>query len=152
MPVMQAVGLYVVVLFWGLGLVAAGIELVMSGRTRNSGRVAEALLRWYLVCSIGLRLAMVALATPQAGGATAFAACLGLAAAALVAAWASWGARLAVLIAAAVFFWGRALLSGGALHGMAVLLDLAVPLVGLALLAWQYRAQARRSVFARSRL
>lgn len=153
MQMLHAVlGANIVIAAWVAGLVIAGLELVFSGRSRTSGRVAEVLLRWYLVCSIALRLVLVGLASTHAGDATTLAASLGLATAALVAAWAAMGARLAVLLAAVVFFWGRVLLTGGTLHGRVVLFDLAVPAVGLALLVWQYRAQARRSVFARSRL
>ncbi len=147
---------YPAVLAWVLGLLLATAELAVSRRSRHPARVAAVLLRWYLLCSVALRLAVVALQLPlqlplQPGFALAQAASLGLGAAAVVAAWASVGARLAALAGAAVYFCGAVAL-GAPAPAPRGWLDALVPLLGLALLAWQARAQGRRSVFARSRL
>jgi hypothetical protein len=152
-----------------IGLLAAGLALLGSNRVRHQARVAQVALRWFLVFSIGVGFFYSGVLNcffsdaAQHGpgwppGAFQFQlgmASLGFSAVGFVAAWGGLGMRLAALLGPAVSIYGTAL---GRAAGVAAgspgshLTDLVVPLIGFALLAWQYRAQSRRSVFARSRL
>ena len=159
-----------------LGLLAALVSLLSTRRQRNTERVAATLLRWFLVFSVGVSFltsfvmhsffgATVAHAIGWAPSPFQFevgTASLGYALVAFLAAFGSLSLRLAALVGPAAFLWGGA--AGrlmqvqhvqaqipGYLDSMPAA-NLFIPLIGFILLAWQAKAQSRRSVFARSRL
>ena len=146
-----------------IGLAFAALALLTSDRAANELRLAQGVLRWFLLCSIGAGFLWVAAqqVVPQAAanplrGQIGLAA-LGFAVVGIASAWGGLGMRLAALIGPSVWIIGSLLGKAAGLDvsswsGLFGLKDLLVPLVGFALLGWQYRAQRHRSVFARSRL
>ncbi|OYV29816.1 MAG: MFS transporter permease [Thiomonas sp. 20-64-9] len=146
-----------------IGLVLAALALLTSDRAPHELRLAQVVLRWFLLCSIGAGFVWVgaqqmlplAAANPlrfQLGLAA-----LGFAVLGFASAWGGLGMRLAALVGPSVWIVGGLLgkaagLGGTGPDGPFGLRDVLVPLVGFALLAWQFRAQRHRSVFARSRL
>jgi Family of unknown function (DUF6790) len=157
-----------------LGLLTAAISLAATHRERTAERVASTLLRWYLLYAVGLTflvrfvlLAWFGDVTPHLHGASpdglqhqVTAAYLGFALIGFLGVFGGLGLRLAAVVGSAAFLWGGALglmLStqrAGAFQPVGAIryADLLVPLIGFGLLAWQAKAQSRRSVFARSRL
>lgn len=152
-----------------IGLAAGGLALLDSRRARHRERVAQVLLRWYLVFPIGVGFLLAAVEHGHgfpgtwsgAGGPAASpdafqlgAASLGFAVVGFLAAGGGLGMRFAALVGPAIAVYGPAAgrAAGLSIAPAAPADALLVPLVGFALLAWQYRAQSRRSVFARSRL
>lgn len=159
-----------------LGLVAATVSLLSTRRQRNTERVAATLLRWFLVFSVGVSFLTSFVMHSFFGAAVAHAigwapspfqfevgtASLGFALVAFLAAFGNLGLRLAALVGPAAFLWGAAAahwiqsqpLQARLPGELGSMLDasLYVPLIGFVLLAWQAKAQSRRSVFARSRL
>ncbi len=141
-----------------IGLVLAGLSLLTSGRTPHELRQAQVVLRWFLLCSIGVGFLWVGaqLWVPQAAASPLRfqlgLAALGFAVVGFASAWGGLGMRLAALIGPSVWIIGGLLGKSADLDSPFGLSDALVPLVGFALLAWQFGAQRHRSVFARSRL
>ena len=140
-----------------LGLVLAALTLLTSKRAPHDLRMAQVVLRWFLLGPVGLGFAWTAAQVLLQAGGDALQlqlglAALGFAAVGVAAAWGGVGMRLAALIGPSVWIVGGLLAHGAAFPGAPVVSDLLVPVVGFALLLWQYRAQRHRSVFARSRL
>ena len=157
-----------------LGLLAAAMSLAATHRERTAERVASTLLRWYLVFAVGLTFLVRFVLLGWFGGAGSHlagassdglqhqvtAACLGFALIGFLGGFGGLGMRLAAVVGSAAFLWGGALglmlpaqtLSATHLLDATRYADLLVPLIGFGLLAWQAKAQSRRSVFARSRL
>ena len=141
-----------------VGLALAALALLTSSRAPHDLRVAQVLLRWFLLCTVGLGFLWVSaqhLLSSAAADPAGFQ--LGLAAAGfalvgLVSAWGGVGMRLAALIGPTVWIVGGLLGQPVGLVSGFGPSDLLLPVVGFALLGWQYRAQRHRSVFARSRL
>lgn len=157
-----------------LGLLTAAISLAATHRQRTAERVASTLLRWYLVFAVGFTFLArfvllgwfgdiaphLARASPDGLQHQVAAACLGFALIGFLGGLGGLGSRLASVVGSAAFLWGSALglmLQAqplGVSHPVDATgyADLLLPLIGFGLLAWQARAQSRRSVFARSRL
>lgn len=150
-----------------IGLAAGGLALLDNRRARHRERVAQVMLRWYLVFSIGVGFLVAAVehgllgAWSGVGGAAASpdafqlgAASLGFSVVGFLAAGGGLGMRFAALVGPAIAVYGAAVgrVAGLGSAPTASADALLVPLVGFVLLVWQYRAQSRRSVFARSRL
>lgn len=141
-----------------LGLVLAGLTLLTSSSAAHDLRVAQVLLRWFLLCAVGVGFLVLGAqhllpgAAPDPARFQLGLAALGMAAVGVAAAWGDLGARLAALIGPSVWIVGALLGQAAAPSALFGPADLLLPLVGFALLAWQFRAQRHRSVFARSRL
>ncbi|NNM65603.1 MAG: hypothetical protein HKL99_13520 [Burkholderiales bacterium] len=159
-----------------LGVLLAMVSLALTRRERTSERIASTFLRWFLLCSVGLSFFVNFVFHSLYGDLAARwigwapspfqyevgTACLGFALVGVFAAFGGLGLRLAAVLGPTAFLWGAAIGHGvqphpvhdDALGNVGAMLgtDILVPLVGFALLAWQAKAQSRRSVFARSRL
>lgn len=141
-----------------IGLALAVMALLTSDRAPHELRMAQAVLRWYLLCSIGAGFLWVSaryLLVQGAANPLHFQlglAALGFALAGIASAWGGLGMRLAALIGPTVWIVGGLLGKSMGFPSTFDPSDLLVPLVGFALVAWQFRAQRHRSVFARSRL
>lgn len=146
-----------------IGLALAALALLTSDRALHELRMAQVVLRWFLLCSIGAGFLWVSAQQmlPQAAGSPLRfqlgLAALGFAVVGFASAWGGLGMRLAALIGPSVWILGGLLgklagLSGPGFEGPFGLGDVLAPLAGFAMLAWQFRAQRHRSVFARSRL
>lgn len=141
-----------------IGLVLAGLALLTSPRASHDLRVAQVLLRWFLLCVVGVGFLVLSaqhLLPREAPDPAQFQlglAALGVAAVGMAGAWGGVGMRLAALIAPTVWIVGALVGRAMGQPGLFGPGDLLLPLVGFALLAWQFRAQRHRSVFARSRL
>ncbi|WP_449369771.1 DUF6790 family protein [Thiomonas sp.] len=141
-----------------IGLVLGALALLTGKRARNGLRVAQVLLRWFLLCAVGVGFLGLSLqhllphAAPDPVGFQIGLAAAGFAAVGVASAWGDVGMRLAALIGPTVWIAGGLLGKASGTAGLFSAGDLLLPLVGFALLAWQFRAQRHRSVFARSRL
>jgi hypothetical protein len=141
-----------------IGLVLGALALLTSKRARHDLRVAQVLLRWFLLCAVGVGFLGVSLqhllphAAPDPAGFQIGLAAAGFAAVGVASAWGGIGMRLAALLGPTVWIVGSLLGTAAGVTGVFRPGDLLLPLVGFALLAWQFRAQRHRSVFARSRL